>query len=75
MEKYIEIKRTKMVDEAALGHHPMFITTSMIRFVFVFLLGTLLGNLISAIPLGIYLFTKTDKKLKLLSIAKKLLDS
>ena len=60
MEKYIEIKRTKMVDEAALGHQPMFITTSMIRFVFVFLLGTLLGNLISAIPLGIYLFTKTD---------------
>ena len=60
MERYIEIKRTRMVDEAALGHYPMFITTSMIRFVLVFLLGTLLGNLISAIPLGIYLFTKTE---------------
>jgi len=60
MERYINVKRTRMIDEASLGHTPTLLTTSILRFVLVYLIASLLGGLVSSIPLGIYLLTKTD---------------
>lgn len=60
METYLQIKRTKMVDEASIGHTPTPLTSTMLRFVLVFLIGTLLGNFVASVPLGIYLVSKTN---------------
>ncbi|MBQ8392929.1 MAG: CPBP family intramembrane metalloprotease [Clostridia bacterium] len=58
--RYINVERTKMVDEASTGHTPTPLFVSIMRFILVFFLGTILGNLLAAIPLGIYLLTGTD---------------
>ena len=60
MEKYISVERTRMIDEASYGHVPTPLTTSLLRFVLVYLIATLAGGIISSVPLAFYLFLKTD---------------
>ena len=49
-----------MIDEAADGHVRVTLTSSILRFVLVFMIGSLISSLLQAIPLTIYLFLKTD---------------
>lgn len=60
MERYISVERTRMVDEASYGHIPTPLTSSLLRFVLVYLIASLLSGIVSSIPLGVYLFTRTD---------------
>ena len=60
MEKYISVERTKMVDEASYGHVPTLLTTSLLRFVLVYLIASLAAGLVSGVPLFLYLYMKTD---------------
>ncbi len=60
MERYIGVERTRMVDEASYGHVPTPLTSSLLRFVLVYLIASLASGLVSSFPLGIYLYTKTD---------------
>ena len=60
MERYISVERTRMVDEASYGHTPSSLTSSLLRFLLVYLIASLAGGIISSVPLIFYLYAKTD---------------
>ena len=60
MDRFFDIKRTKMVDEASAGHVRLPLTSSILRFVLVFMIGSLISSFIQSIPLVMYIFLKTD---------------
>ncbi len=60
MDRFFDIKRTKMIDEASLAHTHTTLTSSILRFVLVFLIASLISSVLQSIPLGIYLILKTD---------------
>ena len=60
MERYINIKRTRMIDEASLGHRPEGVMGYLLKFILVFMIATLASSVLQSIPLVLYLLLKTD---------------
>lgn len=60
MERYIELKRTKMMDEAAKGHRPLSFFMSFVRFVLLYMVATFAMGIITSVPTVIYLLRDTD---------------
>lgn len=54
MNKFFDIKRTKMIDEAALGHKPRQWPMALLVFILVFLIASAIQGVIFEIPFTIY---------------------
>ena len=59
-KRFFNIKRTKMVDEAAFNHTPMPIIKTVGIFVLVFIIAQLFTSFLVSIPTVIYLFASGD---------------
>ena len=70
MDKYISIKRTKMIDEAALGHKPRGMFVSIMIFLLVYIIATAIQGFITSVPTAIYVVGKTDYMNLILSFAR-----
>lgn len=60
MDKYINIKRTKMIDEAALGHKPRKMFVSIMVFLLVYIIASTIQGSITSVPTVIYIMGKTN---------------
>ena len=60
MERYINIKRTKMIDEASRFHKPDMLIGYIWKFGLVILIAMTASSIIQTIPLVLYLLIKTD---------------
>ncbi len=60
MDKYISIKRTKMIDEAALGHKPRGMLLSIMIFLLVYIIANAIRSVIISVPTAIYVIGKTN---------------
>ena len=53
MNKYFDIKRTKMIDEAALGHKPRQWPMALLVFLLVFIVASAIDSTISSLPVTV----------------------
>lgn len=60
MDKYINIKRTKMIDEAAFGHKPRRMFVSIMIFLLVYIIASAIQGVITSVPTAVYIVGKTN---------------
>lgn len=56
MKKIFDVKRTRMIDEAAFGHTPASFGRVFLAFFLVYIISNAASNLVSSFPLAIYSF-------------------
>ena len=61
MKRIFDIKRTKMIDEAAFGHAPASFARAFLAFFIVYIISNFASNLVSTLPLAIYSFAVAMK--------------
>lgn len=60
MERYINIKRTKMIDEASGFHKPDMLISYLFKFVLVFMIASTASSIVQAVPMILYLIIEKN---------------